>query len=249
MMKRIVIGIFLLALAAPGLGQTDKLGVGDAVRVTVFQQPDLTTEARITERGTIAMPLIGEVKLAGMSQAGAAAAIAEELKRGQFLRNPQVSVALTTLRSRQVSVLGLVARPGRYALDDTSSQLADVIAAAGGIAAGGADVVTVLRKGKEHKVDVPAKPFQIQGGDTINVERAPVFYIYGEVARSGAYPLVSDMTVMQAIAAGGGITPRGSDRRVKLRRPAGNGKLVETDAKPQDVVKADDVIYVRESLF
>jgi polysaccharide export outer membrane protein len=249
MMKRIVIGIFLLALAAPGLGQTDKLGVGDAVRVTVFQQPDLTTEARITERGTIAMPLIGEVKLAGMSQAGAAAAIAEELKRGQFLRNPQVSVALTTLRSRQVSVLGLVARPGRYALDDTSSQLADVIAAAGGIAAGGADVVTVLRKGKEHKVDVLAKPFQIQGGDTINVERAPVFYIYGEVARSGAYPLVSDMTVMQAIAAGGGITPRGSDRRVKLRRPAGNGKLVETDAKPQDVVKADDVIYVRESLF
>ena len=61
-MKRIVIGIFLLALAAPGLAQTEKLGIGDAVRITVFQHPDLTTDARITERGTIALPLVGEVK-------------------------------------------------------------------------------------------------------------------------------------------------------------------------------------------
>src|SRR5688500_258528 len=109
-MKRILIGVFLLALAAPVAAQTEKLGVGDAVRVTVFQQPDLTTEARISERGTIAMPLIGEVELAGMSQAQAAARIAEDLKKGKFLKNPQVAVALTTLRSRQVSVLGLVAR-------------------------------------------------------------------------------------------------------------------------------------------
>jgi polysaccharide export outer membrane protein len=249
MMKRIVIGMFLLALAAPGLAQTEKLGVGDAVRVTVFQQPDLTTETRISERGTIAMPLIGEVKLAGMSQAEAGARIAEEFKRGQFLKKPQVSVSLTTLRSRQVSVLGMVARPGRYALDDTSSQLADVIAAAGGIAPGGSDTVVVLREGKEHKVNVPGKRFALKGGDTVNVERAPVFYIYGEVTRSGAYRIEPDMTVMQAIAAGGGITPRGSDRRLKLRRPDAKGKLVETDAKLHDRVRADDVIIVKESLF
>lgn len=248
-MKRIVIGIFLLALAAPAAAQTEKLGVGDAVRVTVFQQPDLTTEARISERGTIPMPLIGEVKVAGMSQTEAGASIAEGFKRGNFLKNPQVQVAITTLRSRQVSVLGLVARPGRYALDDTSSQLADVIAAAGGIAAGGADIVTVRRDGKEHKIDVLGKNFAVKGGDTVHVERAPQFYIYGEVTRAGAYPIQPNMTVMQAIAAGGGITPRGSDRRVKLRRPADNGKFVETDAKLQDVVKAEDVIFVKESLF
>jgi polysaccharide export outer membrane protein len=247
-MNRILIGIFLLALAAPGLAQTEKLGPGDAIRITVFQQPDLTTETRITERGTIAMPLIGEVKVAGLSQAEAGASIAESLKRGRYLKNPQVSVALTTLRSRQVSVLGNVTRPGRYALDATSSQIADVIAAAGGITTGGSEIVTVLREGKEHKVSV-LKPFALKGGDTVNVERAPVVYIYGEVTRGGAYPLVPDMTVMQAIAAGGGITPRGSERRLKLRRTAGNGKYVETDAKLQDRVKADDVIFVRESLF
>ena len=76
-----------------------------------------------------------------------------------------------------------------------------------------------------------------------------MFYIYGEVARAGAYRVEPDMTVMQAIAAGGGITPRGSDRRLKLRRPGGDGKVVETDAQLQDTVQADDVIYVKEALF
>jgi polysaccharide export outer membrane protein len=54
---------------------------------------------------------------------------------------------------------------------------------------------------------------------------------------------------MQAIAAGGGITPRGSDRRLKMRRAGGDGKVVETDAKLSDMVKTDDVIYVKEALF
>lgn len=247
-MNRIVMGIFLLALAVPALGQTGKLGVGDAIRVTVFGQPDLTTEARISERGTISMPLAGEVKLAGRSQAEAAGDIAKKFKDGKFLKNPQVTVAITTVRSRQVSLLGHVARPGRYALDDTSDQLADVIAAAGGITPTGSQTVTVIRDGKELQVPV-FKPFPLKGGETINVAPAPVFYIYGEVARGGAYPIVPDMTVMQAIAAGGGITPRGSDRRLKLRRTGADGKVVESDVKLDDRVKADDVIFVKESLF
>ena len=76
----------------------------------------------------------------------------------------------------------------------------------------------VIRDGKEQRVPVLGKSYALKGGDTVNVERAPVFYIYGEVARSGAYRVEPNMTVMQAIAAGGGITPRGSDRRLKLRR-------------------------------
>lgn len=247
-MKRTVVGIFLLTAALAAWAQTQKLGVGDAVRVTVFQQPDLTTEARINDRGTIAMPLVGDVKVAGLSQAEAAKSIAESLKNGKILKNPQVSVSITTLRSRQVSVLGHVARPGRIALDETSSQLTDVIAASGGIASGGSDIVTVLRDGKEHKVNV-LKPFELQGGETIHVDRAAVVYIYGEVTRGGAYPLVPDMTVMQAIAAGGGITPRGSERRLKLRRAGTDGQLIETDVTLRHPVKADDVIFVKEALF
>ena len=242
-----ILGVVLLALA--GLAQAqDKLGAGDAIRVTVHQQPDLTTDARVSERGTIAMPLVGEVKVLGLSPQQAAAHIATGLKQGKFLKNPQVNVAVTTLRSSQVSVLGHVARPGRYPLDDTSSQLSEVIAAAGGITAAGAQQVTVLRGGKEQRVDV-FKPFALKPGDTIHVERVPMVYIYGEVTRAGAYPIVPDMTVMHAIAAGGGITPRGSERRLKLRRPGPDGKLVEKDAHLRDIVKPDDVIFVKEALF
>jgi polysaccharide export outer membrane protein len=224
-----------------------KLGVGDTVHITVFQQADLTSDARIGERGTVAMPLIGEVKVAGLSQADAAKLIATELKKGKYLNNPQVTVALTTLRSRQVSVLGQVAHPGRFPLDD-SARLTDVIAAAGGVGPTGGDTVTLIRNGESQKVDL-TKNFPLQNGDTVYVERAPVFYVYGEVPRGGAYRLEPNMTVMQAIVAGGGITPRGSERRLKLRRTGPDGKVVESDAKPQDTVKADDVIFVKEALF
>jgi polysaccharide biosynthesis/export protein len=253
MMKRIAIGIYLLALSAGAWAQTgklDKLGVGDTVHVIVHQQPDLTTDARVNEQGAIGLPLIGAVKVAGLAPSDAAAAISEKYKTGEFLRNPQVSLSVTTVRSRQVSVLGAVARPGRYPLDDTSYQLSDVIAAAGGIAPTGGDTVVVLRDGKEERVPLlNGKGYALKGGETINVERAPVFYIHGEVTRSGAYRVEPNMTVMQAIAAGGGITPRGSDRRLKLRRVGADGKLVEKDASLRDPVKADDVIFVKEALF
>ena len=240
-----------LFLAATAWAQSEKLGVGDAIRVTVFQQPDMTTEARISEKGTVALPLIGEQKLAGKSIPEASKLIAGALKEGKYLKNPQVQVTLVTLRSRQISVLGQVARPGLYPLDDASMGITQVLAAAGGVLPTGADSATLLRKGQQRNIDVKGKDaaFQLQPGDTVYIERAPVFYVYGEVTRSGAYRVEQNMTVMQAIAAGGGITPRGSDRRVKMRRSAADGKVVETDAKLSDMVKTDDVIYVKEALF
>src|SRR5262249_31346662 len=129
----------------------EKLGVGDAVKVSVFQQPDLTLETRVDEKGTILMPLVGSVKVAGLTPNAAAAKMADALKQGKYLNNPQVNVALTTVRSRQVSVLGMVAKPGRYPLDETSSQLADVIAAAGGILPTGSETILVTRDGKDEK--------------------------------------------------------------------------------------------------
>src|SRR5690349_17371995 len=148
----------------------ETLGVGDAVRVTVFQQPDLTLETRVDEKGSILMPLVGNIKVAGLTTNAAAAQIAEALKRGQYLNNPQVNVALTTVRSRQVSVLGMVAKPGRYPLDETSSQLADVIAAAGGILPTGSETVLVARDGKEQRVPLIGKNFTLNGGETVYVD-------------------------------------------------------------------------------
>src|SRR6185503_12904452 len=98
-MKRVFLALTFLAMALPLSAQNaDKLGPGDAIRVTVFQQPDLTTEARVSDRGTISMPLIGEVKVGGATSSEAGTRIADSLKKGKYLKNPQVTVALTAVR-------------------------------------------------------------------------------------------------------------------------------------------------------
>jgi polysaccharide biosynthesis/export protein len=238
----------------------ETIGVGDGVRITIFQNPDLTTETRVSENGSIVFPMIGEVKVDGLTAAQAGSRIADRLKRGKYLVDPQVNVAMLTLRSRQASVLGQVARPGKYPLDEATPRLTDLIAAAGGIAPTGADVVTVLtnKDGKAVKRDIdmvalmkggdPSLNPVIGNGDTVFVPRAAVFYIYGEVARSGAYRVEPNLSVRQAVSLGGGITPRGTERGMKIHRTQ-SGKTIQMDASPTDRVQADDIIYVKESLF
>src|SRR6266852_8564925 len=257
-----VLCLAVMTLSVTAFGQSREiLGGGDSVRITVFQNPDLTTETRISERGTITFPLIGEIALAGLTPAGAEARIAEQLIKGKFVLKPQVSLNVTQIRSRQVSVLGQVARPGRYPLDDTRANLTDLLALAGGISATGDDSVNVMvtRDGKTAKLDINvptmyrtgdlSRNIRLESGDTVFVQRAPVFYIYGEVQRSGVYRLEPKMIVMQALSVGGGVTARGTDRGLKIHRKTPDGNFQRIDARLTDLVEPDDVIYVRESLF
>ncbi len=257
-----------LIAATPALSQTrdasrsnEALGAGDSVRVTVFQNPDLTTDARISPRGTIVFPLVGEIELGGLTPAQAGNRIADQLRRGGFMVKPQVAVSIQQVRSRQVHVLGQLQRPGDYVLEDTGARLTDILTLAGGISATGADTVTVLthRDGKAvtRAINLPAifrggdttTNIQIENGDTIFVERAPVFYIYGEVQRAGAYRLEPNMIVMQALALGGGLTLRATERGIGLHRRMPDGKFTKLEAKLTDPVHAEDVVFVRESLF
>jgi len=170
-----------------------------------------------------------------------------------------VSVNVLQVRSRQVSVLGLVAKPGQYALENSSARLTDVLALAGGVVPGGDEVVVLIsgRDGSKTDVDVPAlyrngsaaaNP-EIRSGDTIFVPRAPTFYIYGEVQRPGNYRLEPNITVMHALSLGGGLTPRGTERGLMINRRMPDGTLKKIDVKTGDSVRADDVIYVKEGLF
>jgi polysaccharide export outer membrane protein len=90
---------------------------------------------------------------------------------------------------------------------------------------------------------------RLENGDVVYVKRAPQFYLYGEVQRAGAYRLQSQMTVMQAISVGGGITPRGTLRGLTVQRRTPDGQVRTARVRPTDLVQADDVIQVRERLF
>lgn len=237
------------------------LAAGDAIRVQVFQNPDLTLDTRITESGVISYPLIGAVRLGGLTVSAAELKIADALRMGGFLVKPQVTIQLTQLRGSQVSVLGQVGRPGRFVLETANTRLSDMLATAGGTTPNGEDavVITGTREGKPFRktVDLPAMFLSVspvddivlQGGDVIFVARASMFYIYGETNRPGAFRIERGMTIMQALATGGGPTIRGSQERLVLHRRQADGSIVETRPALTDPVQADDVIYVRASLF
>ena len=264
--------IFLLWLAlftANAFAQEKEyaLGAGDTIRVQVFQNPDLTIEARVSESGTISFPLIGSVSLGGLSLGGAEQKIADALQTGGFVRKPQVNISLLQVRGNQVTVLGQVNRPGRFPIETLNTRVSDVLAAAGGAITGngsfvGGDdlvIVTGMREGKAFRKeidipslylsDTPESNILIVGGDNVYVPRAPVFYIYGEAQRSGVYRVERGMTVMQAIATGGGPTARGTEKRVRLSRKNAAGTTQELSPRMTDAVLPNDVFYVRESLF
>lgn len=238
-----------------------RLGAGDVVRITVYQNPDLTLEGRISEAGTLSYPLLGTMRIGGLTTAEAEKRIADGLRNGNFVKQPQVNVLVTQVRGNQASVLGQVNRPGRFPIEVADMRLSDLLAMAGGIATTGADWITLVgtRDGKpfRREIDLPnmfrganrQDDLLIQNGDAVYVERAPMVYIYGEVQRPGAFRLERDMTVMQALAAGGGLTQRGTERGLRVHRRTPDGKTQVLQPAMDDRLRDGDVVYVRESLF
>lgn len=239
-----------------------KLGPGDLVHVTVYQNPDLSLDARLSDGGVISYPLLGAVRLGGLSVGDAEKRLAEGLQKGDFVKSPQVTVVLMQARGSQVSVLGQVNRPGRFALELAGTRLSDVLALAGGVTPNlGGDMVTVVgtRGGQpfRQQVDLPQvfssaqRPDDIvlQGNDVVYVERAPLVYIYGEVQRPGQVALQRGMTLLQGLAAGGGLTQRGTEKGIRVHRRGANGKTEVLQPGNDEPLQDGDVIYVRESLF
>jgi polysaccharide biosynthesis/export protein len=234
---------------------------GDVMKIVVFKNPDLTTDARVSETGAISFPLIGSVPVKGLTLSAAERKIAEMLKDGGFVVNPQVNILLTLAVGNQVAVLGEVNKPGRYPIEGSGGILTGALAAAGGISATGADVVVVTgtRNGKpfRREIDVvkmsqtgnTADDIELSGGDTLFVNRAPMFYIYGQVQHPGGFRLEKGMTVMQALADGGGVTGKGSTRGIVLHRRDAKGAVKESKVALDADVHDQDVIYVKESLF
>jgi polysaccharide export outer membrane protein len=182
------------------------------------------------------------------------------LRAGSYLVDPHVSITVAESRSQRVSVLGEVRTPGRYAIESNATVF-DVLAQAGGGTEDCAEVIYVLREegGRVTRFPVDlngmadgrvgSAALTLKPGDSVYLPRAERFYVYGEVQQPNMYRLEPGMSIVQAIARAGGITPRGSERGIELRRRGKDGGMVVTHAKPTDTVQADDVIRVKERLF
>jgi polysaccharide biosynthesis/export protein len=250
-----------IAAAAPEKPADYRLGPGDSIKVQVYQSPDLTLEARVSESGIINYPLVGRINIGGLTIPEAEARIAAALKAQRILKSPQVNINVAQVRGSQVAVLGQVQKPGRFPLEAMNVRVSDMLAAAGGITQQGDDVVVVTgtrnKKPFRKTIDTAAlfagkggvDDILVAPGDTIYIAKAPVYYLYGEAQKPGYYRIERGMTVMQALAAGGGITPRGSQSRLQLTRTGPDGKPVEMRPKLTDTVQAGDVLFVKESIF
>lgn len=234
---------------------------GDIIRISVFKNPDLSLDARVSEAGAISYPLVGSVPVSGLTLPAAERKIGQMLKDGGFVLSPQVSILLTTALGNLVSVIGEVNTPGRYSLETAGGHLSGMLAAAGGIGQNGGDfvIVTGTRGGKPFRREIDivkmyssgntADDVDVYGGDTLFVNRAPMFYIYGQVQKPGQVRLERGMTVMQALASGGGVTGKGTSRGIVRHRRDASGKVKEEGVSLDDDVHDQDVIYVKESLF
>jgi polysaccharide export outer membrane protein len=259
--------VAVLAMAASLAGAAQdkpgdyRLGPGDSIKVQVYQSPDLTVETRVSESGVINYPLVGRINIGGLTLPDAEARIAQALKKNRILKAPQVNINVVQVRGSQVAVLGQVSKPGRFPLEAMNVRVSDMLAAAGGITPQGDETVVVagIRNKKPFRKTIDtAALFSGKGGvddilvapgDTIYVSKAPVYYIYGEAQKPGYYKVERGMTVMQAIATGGGITPRGSQSRLVLTRKKSDGQVVELAPKLTDSIQPGDVLFVKESIF
>ena len=250
------------ATAAAAASAEYRLGSGDVIRIVVYQNPDLTLETRVSEAGVVSFPLLGNIRIGGLGISAAEKLIADGLKSGSFVKSPQVSLTLLQVKGNQASVLGQVNRPGRYPIETADMRLTDLLANAGGVASTGGDqlVLSGTRSGKpfRQEIDLPgvfsadqnrANDVLIQNGDVLWVDRAPLVYIYGEVQRPGPMRLERGMTLMQVLAAGGGLNQRGTERGIRVHRKGADGKVQVLQQGMDDNLRDGDVVFVKESLF
>jgi polysaccharide export outer membrane protein len=249
--------------------QTDSsalvLGPGDEVEIAVYGAPDLSEHTRVSAEGNISMPLIGYVRVAGLTSSEAEGAIEAQLRQGNIVNDPQVSLYVKEYTSGNISVAGEVAKPGAYSALGPH-RLFDVLQAAGGLTEKAANRAVISHRGSEKPmtVELPKDPSQmalnnveILPGDTVVVPAAPIVYMLGEVSKPGGYVLnsINGVTLLRVFAAAGGPTHAASVGGTKMvrRTPSGLQELKVPlknilRAKAPDIpVQADDIIYVPSS--
>jgi polysaccharide biosynthesis/export protein len=241
------------------------IGPGDDLEITVYGAPDLSGHTRVSADGNISIPLIGSVRIAGLSSSEAEGAIETQLRQNKVVNDPQVSVYVKEYSRGGISVAGEVAKPGVYSALGPH-RLFDVLQAAGGPTDKAANEAVISHRDQEDAttvhiskdpVEMAASNVDLQPGDTVVVPKAGIVYVLGEVTRPGGYVLNSTggITVLQVVAVAGGPTHIAAAGKTRLLRRTENGfqeqqinltKLLR--GKAHDVsVRNEDILFIPSS--
>jgi polysaccharide export outer membrane protein len=248
------------------------IGPKDLLEIRVLEIPDLNVERRVSEGGTIALPLLGEFPVSGLTPTEAGAKL-ERLLKEKYVNRANVSVIVKEYASKPVSVVGAVHKPGSLTISGRWFLL-QAISAAGGLTDNAGKKIYVLRKAENGLSDtlevdtdelfhnansmwnVPIVP-----GDVVNVapRKAIRVFCIGELKSPGALDFSSDdrITLLSVISRAGGPTDRASSKvRIKRRGPDGKDKEIVVDykrilsGKDRDpILEPNDVVVVKESFF
>jgi polysaccharide export outer membrane protein len=246
---------------APAPGEGYVIGPQDNLSIIVSDETELTGKYRVDTDGTISMPYLSRVPLAGLSLQEAQDKITAMLKAG-YIRNPQVRIEVDQFKARSVLMTGEVRVQGKVTLPGSTMSLLEALALAGSATANASNEVLIMHPPKPgEKAPEPivvnrkdlelgkvGRDITLQDGDIVNIPVAKRFYISGFIKNPGSFVLDTGTTVGQAIILAGGLNDRGSDRRLSIIRVV-SGKTVEIPVKMEDTVLPSDEIKVKSRFF
>ena len=256
----------------PAASDAYVVGPGDVLDVQVFGNPELTRTTTVQTSGEIALPLLGDVAVAGLTLVEVQRKLVTLLER-DYLVNPQVEVKVREYQSQSVIVLGEVNDPGRKVIRGRT-RLIDLLIDAGGFRPNASGEVVITRAGGgfegkdtlQIQIGSGAMSMQdrinleipLQNGDLVNVLPKNHVTVEGEVAKPGRYAIDASSTLTRLVTEAGGLTRFGSND-VKIRRldtQTGKVELLEFDLKdirngkkPDVALQPDDVIMVARRRF
>jgi polysaccharide export outer membrane protein len=242
------------------------IGPNDRLRITVWNQENISGEYNVSADGSFTFPLIGRVEAGGLTLVKLEAELKRMLADGYF-KNPQVTAAVLEYRSKRIFVMGAIRQPGAYPLTGDMT-VVEALARAGSTASDAADHAFIIRSanaqgpllpGQDESASVTrldlrefnsglATVVMVRDGDTIFVPRVSTVFVYGQVRSPGAYPIGQETTVRQALSLAGGVSEFGAANRIRVLRVE-NGKEREIKVELNDIVKPGDTIVVPERFF
>lgn len=260
--QSIVFITLFLTVITTATAQDYRIGEGDVVRISIYKQADLETVVRVSNEGTLVMPLIGPVMARGKTVAQLANAISAKLADG-YLMEPHVSVYIEEFRSQKVTILGAVNGPGLYEISGDISFL-ELVSKAGGFTALAGDEAVIERQagdttpGKQ-KLKVDLKRFLEKGdtssdislkdGDSIFIKQAAMFYVNGEIKNPDVYKYQPNMTVIKAVTLANGFTEKAAPSGIRIIRKIEGKEQTLMKVKMDMAILPDDIVVVPESFF